>query len=138
MMWFGRKLIALLTSAVVFAVGATCTPGGCLLPGQVARAESTHSPSCCAGGAGKHAGSSDKSPAHHGPKSCPVCNQPLAITAKFDAGLGGVGMMALLSLTPVELFEGAIEPSRVATEALDRPPPRGSPTLFDLHCALLV
>src|SRR4051812_11658962 len=77
-----RKLFATFTAIAVLAVGATCTPAGCLFPTGRLKMAAAPRMGCCGqhreGGDTSHEPSSEQS-GGQGKSSCPTCNHPLVL-----------------------------------------------------------
>src|SRR2546421_5050964 len=137
-----RRFPAVMAAVAVLVVAATCSPAGCLLPGQLSYTSSGPQKSCCAAHA-NHRADSDLPRNSGDPKShsCPTCDQTLISGNSIDKAISHVSP----SLFPAGLLDFSLPhveilpPSQVSFRlSTDLPPPSASPTLLALSCALLI
>jgi len=136
-----RRFPAVMAAVAVLVVAATCSPAGCLLPGELVYTTAGPQKSCCAA----HAHNMDQGdlPPNSGDRkshSCPTCDQTLISGKSIDKGISQVSSLWFagpfdFSLPNVEV----LPPSQISFRlSNDLPPPSAPPTLLALCCALLI
>jgi hypothetical protein len=132
-----RRICATFTALAVLIVSATCSAAGCMLIAPATAAQhASVAHSCCQNSTTPDR--SGQSP-HEGQGRCPLCQNSILINKAIEKSSPDLNphLVTNLFTAMYVLPHGTSVAAGIIYSANDRPSFAESPTLLNLHCALL-